>query len=73
MLDLNRVKTQLEKQICKEHGGHPEITVNDMQVGIKCCCEEFEKELSDQMDKLISDQIDDQINDAFNSIGSGKV
>ncbi|RLJ32272.1 hypothetical protein CLU97_1723 [Chryseobacterium sp. 7] len=58
MFDLNYdlIKKEIESEVCKEHGLHPELIKTDEGFGIKACCELFREELVEKSGKMIEEE-----------------
>lgn len=58
MFDLNydQIKKEIESEVCKEHGRHPEFVKTNEDFGIKACCEPFREELVEKSGKIIEEE-----------------
>lgn len=71
MFDLNYdlIKKEIESEVCKEHGLHPELVKTDEGFGIKACCEPFREELVEKSGKKIEEEtkkiLDEMMKDLF--------
>jgi hypothetical protein len=50
-LDYDIIKQEIESDVCKEHGLHPEFVKTDEGFGIKACCDPFRIELVQSLRK----------------------
>ncbi|GEN69475.1 hypothetical protein DRF57_16870 [Chryseobacterium rhizosphaerae] len=55
-LDYALIRKEIEAQVCKEHGLHPEFVKTDDGFGIKACCEPFRIELGAKSEKMIEEE-----------------
>lgn len=71
MIDKQSIKRQLESMRCREHGGHPTVSVTSQGVQINCCCERFRAELSAKAKQLIGQQAQKQIEESVQKAFKG--
>ena len=64
-IDYNAIKRTLERMPCRVHGEHPTVTIVRDGVNIKCCCDQFQKELTKKTEDLATKQVSDAIDAAF--------
>jgi hypothetical protein len=69
MLDLQKVKRQLERESCPTHLKHPEVEIRGDKINFSACCETFAKTLTIGLKDLIAiaarDSIDNSIKKIF--------
>ncbi|AZA83328.1 hypothetical protein C1637_21635 [Chryseobacterium lactis] len=68
-LNYNAIKQEVEAEVCKEHGLHPEFVKTDEGFGIKACCDPFRIELVQKSEKMIEEEttrmLDQMMRDIF--------
>ncbi|WP_126650409.1 hypothetical protein [Chryseobacterium aureum] len=70
MFDLNYdpIKKEIESEVCKEHGLHPELVPTEEGFGIKACCEPFRKELVEKSGNMIEEQTKKILNETLKDL-----
>jgi hypothetical protein len=65
-LNLNNVKTKLERLTCVIHHQHPEIRVIGSELKFNCCCQAFQEKCVTASKKAFEDEAERAITDTLN-------
>lgn len=63
IIDLNDIKSRIEKMSCPTHGKHPVVTINPDGVNLSCCCGDFKHQLTDKVKQLAGEQVSRYVKD----------
>jgi hypothetical protein len=64
-MDIQSIKTEVEKTSCEVHNEHPNITVNGDHLQVSGCCEPFGEKCIELIAKLAADSSADNISGLF--------
>lgn len=65
VLNYNKIKLQIERNLCPEHSQHPVFTKTTNGFTIDACCEKFRNFLVKQAEKAIKEETERTISEMF--------
>jgi hypothetical protein len=57
-LDLDKIRRQVENELCPEHHKHPRAWLKGNSVKIAACCDNFQMHLENMIEKEMTNQAD---------------
>lgn len=63
------IKTEIEKNVCPEHGEHPKVTFTTSGFEVSCCCKAFHQSISDKCEQAVGKAIHEHMMRMFRGEG----
>lgn len=63
------IKRATQKMVCAEHNKKALIKMQGDKIEFECCCDKFQKRISEAAKKAAKEAVTKQIKDAFKNIG----
>ena len=60
-----KIKADIERNKCPEHGEHPTVTFTSKGFNVSCCCTRYESIISKAVEKAVGEYIQREIAKAF--------
>ena len=71
-MDLRSIQKELQQMLCPKHGQLPDISILGDRLHIRCCCEEFRRQLLREADSLMYQALYEDMGKEIRRIMKGK-